>query len=721
MSNEAISLSKIQPDFDFILGQLQRAARNRATWNSFLTTDVGKTLLEFMSAIGELDQYSISRTFEQMFSETADLDSSLYGITKMLGVRLNRKSPPQTFFRLPDASNSGSGNSGSTANDFILKQAYLNPYYDISIPLGGGATPAASRITNPILFYSYGKLKRIVSAQFPATSTLIIKPYSRFSSSEGELFNRLPIKFDPITDVANPNDSGWYGYIENEENPAIKEAPVLYRGNVSNKFFIPSGQDFFSIISSENDFTISNQDVEVYVNQQKLQVVTNGLWNYRLNEVDNNVVQDITTSKGKLHILFGSDLYGYKPTVNDTIRLRYVTTNGIEDNVLKFKSTKLGSSEYPIDNNSDSCINPLIDGENQTTASEYSTLGPFLFASNNGQRGVTPQDYKVIFDTYPGNLDSAIDGQRNLNVSSPAFMNLIRVVTYPKHNELFYKTMFADVKQRTMYSPEFYTEWASPDVPLYPIQRIFNVRANVYCFNLVDLVTGRQAIESAILQLVDKVNLPQYSKLNTNIARETILRVMREAVDGIDYIELIEPSTDVVVDMISPKPYTTANSGIPTLLTGAIDYAVEVLCEDNNQASSTQRSWGLSDYFVATGIGESIRVYFEKAPNFTYTTPNLISLGITSYPYLRNVRYRLWRRERSVPNPVWKAVNAPIIETALPVDPATNLTYIEDLGNSTSVPNPAFPRYNAARPSVALLDSNWLAVNCINMFYTSRG
>jgi hypothetical protein len=718
MSEQAISLSRIQPDYDAMVAQLVRAARTRKTWTSFLTTDVGRTLIEFISAVGELDQYSVARTFEEMFSETAELDSSLYGITKMLGVRLDRKKPSHTYFRLPDASNSGSGNSGNTDNDLILKQAYLNPYYDTSIPLGGGATPASTRITDPILFWSYGKIKRLVSGEFPASSQMVIQRYTQFSSSEGMLFNRVPIKFDPITDIADPSDYGWYGYCESELDPLVKEQPLLYKGNVKDKFFPPSGQDFFSIISSESNFTVSDQDVEVFVNQIKLNLVTSGLWNYRVGN-DSLVVQDITTSAGKMHILFGSDLYGFKPSVNDTIRLRYVTTNGLDDNLLNFKSTKLSSVSYSLDNSGDSCIYPLINGENETPASEYALLGPFLFASNDGQKGVTPQDYKVIFDTYPGNLDCAIDGQRALNKSSPAFMNLIRVSTYPKHTEAFNTTMFADVKKRTMYSCEFYTTYASADVPLYPIQRMFNIRAEVYCNSSLDLVSGRQAISAALLGLVDKINTPLNSKLNTNVPVETILKTMRESTSGINYIKLIEPPVDVVADMVPPKPLESLNTGAAAVsLTGSVEYAVEVFVVDDNQdGGSTQRSCGISDTLVVVGIGQQITIYFKKMPNFTCTEPFQVDNNISAYLYLAGVQYRLWRKINSVPNPEWEPASNLINESSLAVTASTGYSSIVDTGGSFST-TPPFPQYNEARPSVALLSPDWQAVNCISMFYS---
>lgn len=720
-NNNAVSLSTIRPDFDLILAQLRSAARNKNTWKSFLDTDVGETLLQFISAIGELDQYAISRTFEEMYSESADLDSTLYGITKMLGVRLLRKSPSSTYFRLPDGSNSGSPNSGNTANDYIIKQAYQNPYYDVSLPLGGGATPDAARITNPIMFYSYGKLKRIVSEEFPANLQMSIQPYSKFSSSDGMLFNRVTIKFDAITDISNPNDPGWFGYIEDTNNPGVETAAVLYRGIVTDKFFTPTGRDFFSIVSSEKDFIVSDRDVQVFINNLQLDVVYNGLWNYRLEDLNNSVVQDITTSKGKLHLLFGSDLYGYKPTINDTVQLRYVTTNGLADNALKLKSTKLSNLSYPLDNTTDSCIYPLSGGEDQTPAKDYAFLGPYIYSSGYAERAVTPQDYKTVFDTYPGILDSRVDGQRHLNSSSPAFMNLIRVTTYPKQNETFFNIMTADVKKRSMFSPEFYTTWASQDVPLYPIHRIFNIRANVYCFNLVDLVSARDKISTAILSLVDKLNSPLVGKIGINLTRDLILKTIREAVDGIDYIELLEPSTDVISDMISPMPedFTIGVSSVPSL-TGPIDYAVETFCEDDNTTSSTQRSWNLSDVKTVVGTGKDITVFFTKAPNFFYTVPQLISQNITNYPYLRNVYYRLWRKIKGVPNPEWEAVTTLLAESSLSVSPGTKYSSIVDNGTTVGSPTPAFPLYNAAQPSISLLANNWNVNNTINIYYTSR-
>ena len=78
------SLSTVNPDFADLVVQFQAKLASVDAWRDLLTTATGQTLIEFIAGVGELDQYAIERIFQEMFTETARLDSSIYGITKML-------------------------------------------------------------------------------------------------------------------------------------------------------------------------------------------------------------------------------------------------------------------------------------------------------------------------------------------------------------------------------------------------------------------------------------------------------------------------------------------------------------------------------------------------------------------------------------------------------------------------------------------------------------
>lgn len=88
-----LALSTIKPDLNDMVTQLQNALASKESWKDLLTTATGQAILEFIAAVGTYDQYSIESALQETNLDTAKLDSSVYGITRTLGVRLGRKTP----------------------------------------------------------------------------------------------------------------------------------------------------------------------------------------------------------------------------------------------------------------------------------------------------------------------------------------------------------------------------------------------------------------------------------------------------------------------------------------------------------------------------------------------------------------------------------------------------------------------------------------------------
>lgn len=88
-----LQLSQTQPDFESLVLQLQLYLNSRATWSDLLTSSTGQTLIEMMSAVGTFNQFAIEIAAREGFLDTAVRESSIYAITRMLGVRIGRKSP----------------------------------------------------------------------------------------------------------------------------------------------------------------------------------------------------------------------------------------------------------------------------------------------------------------------------------------------------------------------------------------------------------------------------------------------------------------------------------------------------------------------------------------------------------------------------------------------------------------------------------------------------
>jgi len=86
-------LSTIRPDLQDLVTQLQNKLSSKDSWKGLLPTEAGQTIIEFIASIGALDQYSLEMIFKEGFPQTSRIDSSAFGITRLLGVRLKRKAP----------------------------------------------------------------------------------------------------------------------------------------------------------------------------------------------------------------------------------------------------------------------------------------------------------------------------------------------------------------------------------------------------------------------------------------------------------------------------------------------------------------------------------------------------------------------------------------------------------------------------------------------------
>ena len=86
-------LSQTHPDFESLVMQLQLFLAQKATWIDLLTSSTGQTLIEQMAAVGTFNQFAIESAAREGFLQSAIRSSSIYAITRMLGVRISRKDP----------------------------------------------------------------------------------------------------------------------------------------------------------------------------------------------------------------------------------------------------------------------------------------------------------------------------------------------------------------------------------------------------------------------------------------------------------------------------------------------------------------------------------------------------------------------------------------------------------------------------------------------------
>jgi hypothetical protein len=93
-------LSQINPDWPDLSNQLEVALAQTATWPPLLPTQTASLLIEAVTTMGAFLAAGLQNVYEEDYSQTARMSSSLLAGARMQGVRLTRKTPasvPVTF------------------------------------------------------------------------------------------------------------------------------------------------------------------------------------------------------------------------------------------------------------------------------------------------------------------------------------------------------------------------------------------------------------------------------------------------------------------------------------------------------------------------------------------------------------------------------------------------------------------------------------------------
>lgn len=512
---ELPALSTIKPDFVGIAQQLGAYLSLRPVWRDRLRSSTGQTIIEFIAAVGELDQYAIERLMQDAFPETAKLDSAIYAAMKTLGVRIKRKTPAVTV--LPVRTSLDPVNGVQAGETYLRRKT--------------------------------------------AGISTVIPPYTQFTSPLGLVFNRQPIKF------AAGSHYAYTPYIDEsgqEEGHEIR----LYEGRINRRNFGMNGYDAASIFSNEKKFTVSDTDIVVELNSggessstKHVGIIprqTQGLWN---NINNARGWQDITTSDGGLHILFGTGIYGTIPTSGQLCTVRYAVTKGLNGNGI-FPTKKLSCPTFPdldtdfdclveVETNNSATV--LSGGTNELQTHVYKNLGSQLYAAGQGTRAVTQQDYSAIIKNYAGIDDALIFGQDKIDSADLRYMNVSKIVTYPKSMS---KAAFNELKdylsKRSMFGMKFFREEDVFGNAVEPMIRRISLKANVYCDQTADLINLRDNyVVPAILTVIDRewtqINnvTTTASKINRKVAVSDLVTAIKNSNPAIDYVQIIDPPFDV--------------------------------------------------------------------------------------------------------------------------------------------------------------------------------
>lgn len=405
------------------------------------------------------------------------------------------------------------------------------------------------------------RLSRRLPASVPITLTssvpLSISPYTQFSGGGFSWFNS-----EPITLIAN-----------------VPKTAILKEGKVVVTQVAGLGTDLQTWVSTDTNFTVSDHDVLVYLNNTPLPKTFGGLWNYPQSAGSNRAYADRTLSDGRLLLQFGSGGYGAVPAINDVVTVVYATTQGAALNSAVVNGASVTASGYT------SVIaqfvgNPSGGAEKKNTVA-YKNFSAGTFGSFSS--AVTKAQYQSMVNNYPGVVDAVTQAQREINPSALAWMNVIRVsaLTSSPWTQTQINEFLDYVQSVTMFSTKFI--WQTP-VPV-PV----TVDLSVFCFNSV---ASTATVSALVKDAITKLLSPRPGLIATNFYQSDLVEAAMNAAPGqISYVVVNSPTQPMIVSApVSPRiEYQVLNSG-GGLTPQVYSYAVSV-----NAPTPSEHLMGLID------------------------------------------------------------------------------------------------------------------------------
>lgn len=88
-----VRLSELSPDYESLAYKLQSELSTRDAWKDLLTAGAGEAIIEFMASVGYYNQLGTIRAAHEGTFLTARLSTSIYAMTSLLGVHIQRRIP----------------------------------------------------------------------------------------------------------------------------------------------------------------------------------------------------------------------------------------------------------------------------------------------------------------------------------------------------------------------------------------------------------------------------------------------------------------------------------------------------------------------------------------------------------------------------------------------------------------------------------------------------
>jgi hypothetical protein len=419
------------------------------------------------------------------------------------------------------------------------------------------------------------KLPASAVATFTTTTAVVIPAYTQFESNGNLFFNRESLFLQP----------------------GVTTTATLHEGEVLVVVTPGLGEDYARFVSREYSFAVSDTDVIVYLNGNQIPRVTDGIWTLR----GKPGFKDRTLPDGRLAIEFGTSILGTRPSTVDSLSILYTVTLGSAGNEVSTAGKIITCTSFP--DTTATFTSACTGGTDETPAYVFKNVSAPTFGSFSS--AVTKQQHLDVALSYPEVVDAAFYSQREVNPHSLAWMNLIRVVllTSVPWNATKKQAFLDYLQDRAVYVSRFFLEDAAPVS--------VNIDLKVYCYSWANLTSIQQKVQNNIAALfVARRGLIGYDLYTSDIAY-----AIRSADSGVEYFEIVSPSTNVItsIQAVAAPTATVLSSG--SLASGNYVYGIGVAITAGivtahsfaevtvaTGGSSVQLSWtpvaGATNYFV---------------------------------------------------------------------------------------------------------------------------
>jgi len=175
------------------------------------------------------------------------------------------------------------------------------------------------------------------------------------------------------------------------------------------------------------DSSVENENVFVYVNDVAWTKVDAFLTSTNLDE-HYQIRHEIDD---KITIIFGDNVFGRAPSVGDTIKIRYVKSDGLQGNVFELdRVTTLSDSLFDEDGDpvSVSVTNSdfFLGGDDSESNEEIRNEAPRVFAT--GDRAVTRSDFIALIENFAGVANANVWGENEESPPNFSMFNRIKLV-----------------------------------------------------------------------------------------------------------------------------------------------------------------------------------------------------------------------------------------------------------------------------------------------------